>query len=727
MIRLIPKNIWPWLNVLIPTMLCALLLVLRLSDPGDVFEKLRHSILDGYHSLDQVETDAEESTPVRLVQIDDAALETFGQWPWSRDKLGEILIALYEKGAAVVGVDLLLVEPDRLSPARFLSNFPDVTVEPEQFANAFGYIDNDQFLSDVFSQTPSVLAIAASHEPGGNVDPSVGFAWVGSSPDVLLTYNGLLSPTETLAESGVKVGHIAVRPDADGMLRRIPLMIRAEGSIYPSLFLSMLASQQQASTIIAKGSSADGSVIETVKVGAYEIPVDSDGEMQVVPHYIEKSLPGLPLTEVLEGMHDEQLIGSVIVLGPTATGLMDFHDTPAGLNVPGPALHTAALKQIYAGEYVIRHDVIEGAEWFGALLLSVICVVVAIKFGGVASPVIFAVLIGSFISACFWWFSKSGHLFDWSLGIMFGFTAFVSSTAVNLLKTESEKGQIRKAFSTYLSPDLVAELSKNPDKLKLGGERREITVLFADIRGFTTMSERYKDKPEELTVLLNDLLTPLTNEIMDQKGTIDKYMGDAIMAFWNAPVDVSNHPRIACEAAINMMSALEVLNQDLIGSGRIVDPLKIGIGLNTGDVTVGNLGSEQRFDYSCLGDAINLGARLEGLSKAYGVPIIIGEATHNSFDQPPGGAEIVLLDRVIVKGKTIPVAIYGIIPHENFATNWCADHNAFMGLVGHESWVEAESALEQLKTLENYPVELLEQAVYRTENKISQERQMTTK
>jgi adenylate cyclase len=310
---------------------------------------------------------------------------------------------------------------------------------------------------------------------------------------------------------------------------------------------------------------------------------------------------------------------------------------------------------------------------------------------------------------------------------MFGFTAFVSSTAVNLLKTESEKGQIRKAFSTYLSPDLVAELSKNPDKLKLGGERREITVLFADIRGFTTMSERYKDKPEELTVLLNDLLTPLTNEIMDQKGTIDKYMGDAIMAFWNAPVDVSNHPRIACEAAINMMSALEVLNQDLIGSGRIVDPLKIGIGLNTGDVTVGNLGSEQRFDYSCLGDAINLGARLEGLSKSYGVPIIIGEATHNSFDQPPDGAEMVLLDRVIVKGKTIPVAIYGIIPHENFATNWCADHNAFMGLVGHKSWVEAESALEQLKTLENYPVELLEQAVYRTENKISQERQMTTK
>ena len=303
--KMIPKSIWPWLNVLIPLALCTILLILRLADPGAVFEKFRLSILDGYQSL-EVETGSAEETPARLVQIDDAALEAFGQWPWSRDKLGEILIALYEKGAAVVGVDLLLVEPDRLSPTRFLSNFPDVAVEPEQFANAFGYIDNDQFLSDVFAQTPSVLAIAASHKEGGIVDASTGFAWIGATPDALLTYNGLLAPTDTLKQSGVKVGHIAVRPDADGMLRRIPLMIRVGESVYPSLFLAMLANQQQASTILAKGVSGDDAFIETVKVGAYEIPVDDQGEMQVVPHYIPKSLPGLPLTEVLDGIHDAE-------------------------------------------------------------------------------------------------------------------------------------------------------------------------------------------------------------------------------------------------------------------------------------------------------------------------------------------------------------------------------------------------------------------------------------
>jgi adenylate cyclase len=296
-----------------------------------------------------------------------------------------------------------------------------------------------------------------------------------------------------------------------------------------------------------------------------------------------------------------------------------------------------------------------------------------------------------------------------------------------LLRTESERGQIRKAFSTYLSPELVAELSKDPDKLKLGGERRDITVLFADIRGFTTMSEGYKDKPEELTVLLNDLLTPLTHEIMDQKGTIDKYMGDAIMAFWNAPVDVPNHPRIACEAAIKMMIALEALNQDLIGSERITQPLKIGIGLNTGEVTVGNLGSEQRFDYSCLGDAINLGSRLEGLSKVYGVPIVIGESTYDVLDQPPTDAEVVLLDHVIVKGKSIPVAIYGIIPHKHFSTDWCADHNELMKFIDHEAWEDVELVLERLRVSETYPVELLDQAIYRAENKISEVRQMTTK
>ena len=725
--KLIPKSAWPWLNVLVPVTLCALLMVLRVTDPGAVFEKLTHSILDGYQSLDVESSESAEAKPVRLVQIDDEALEAFGQWPWSRDKLGEILITLYEKGATVVGIDLLLAEPDRLSPARFLSNFPDLTIETEQFANSFGYIDNDQFLSDVFSQTPTVLAVAASHKLGGDVDASVGFAWIGASPDTLLSYNGLLAPTEILKQSGVKVGHIAVRPDADGMLRRIPLLIRAGDSVYPSLFLSMLANEQQASTIIVKGASGDGATIETVKVGAYEIPVDSDGEMQVVPHHIIKSFPGLHLTEVLDGLHDEKIAGSVILLGPTATGLMDFHDTPAGLNVPGPALHVAALKQIFAEEYVLRDAVVIGAEWSGALLLSILCIVVALKCGGLVSPAIFVMLTASYIGSGFWWFSKSGHLFDWSLGTMFGLTAFVSSTAVSLLRTESERGEIRKAFSTYLSPDLVAEISKNPEKLKLGGERREVTVLFADIRGFTTMSEGYKDKPEELTVLLNDLLTPLTHEIMDQKGTIDKYMGDAIMAFWNAPVDVPNHPRIACEVAIAMMIALEVLNKELMSHERISQPLKIGIGLNTGEVTVGNLGSEQRFDYSCLGDAINLGARLEGLSKAYGVPIVIGEATYDVLDRPPIGAEIVLLDHVIVKGKSIAVAIYGIIPKQGFSTGWCADHNKFMHHVAEDNWDEAGSLLEILKNRDDYPVELLEQSSYRVQQRSSAVRTMQTK
>ncbi len=560
------------------------------------------------------------------------------------------------------------------------------------------------------------------------MDPGIGFAWVGTTSDALLHYNGLLAPTDALKGSGVTVGHIAVQPDVDGMLRRIPLVVQAGETVYPSLFLSMLAKAQGASTIIVKGAPGDESIVETVKVGAYEIPVDDVGQMQVVPKNIPASFPGLHLTEVLDGLHDEQIAGSVIVLGPTATGLMDFHDTPGGLNVPGPALHVAALKQVFEQEYVKRDSVIEGVEWLGAILLASICIVVAIKSSGVVSSGIFSVLLAAFVGSGFVIFSKTGYLFDWSLGAMFGITAFISSTAVSLLRTESERGQIRKAFSTYLSPDLVAELSKNPDKLKLGGERREISVLFADIRGFTTMSEGYKDKPEELTVLLNDLLTPLTNEIMDLKGTIDKYMGDAIMAFWNAPVDVPNHPRMACQAAIKMMFALEELNQNLIGSGRIKEPLRIGIGVNTGEVTVGNLGSEQRFDYSILGDAVNLGSRLEGLSKAYGVPIVIGEASFNGLDQDPDDGRVVMLDHVIVKGKSIPVAIYGIIPTGFMdSLDWCDTHNQFMQLIEAGDWNEAETCLKNLRLAKDYPTELLEQVEYRYENRVSGARQMTTK
>ena len=726
----IPKSLWPVLNIGIPAGLCALLLVLRLIDPGSVFEKLRLSILDSYHSLEIEEAQSAPSDvpPIQLVQIDDEALEVFGQWPWSRDKLGEILITLYEKGAAVVGLDLLLAEPDRLSPSRFLSQFPDVAVEQDQFANMYGYTDNDQFLSDVFSQTPSVLAVAASHKEGGAVDPGIGFAWVGTSADAVFHYRGLLAPTDVLKGSGVTVGHIAVQPDVDGMLRRIPLVVQAGDAIYPSLFLSMLAKAQGASTIIVKGAAGDEAIVETVKVGSYEIPVDDVGQMQVVPKNIPASFPGLHLTEVLDGLHDDKLAGSVIVLGPTATGLMDFHDTPGGLNVPGPALHVAALKQVFEEEYVKRDSVIEGAEWLGAILLATICILVAIKSSGIVSSGIFAVLLASFVGSGFVVFSKTGYLFDWSLGAMFGITAFVSSTAVSLLRTESERGQIRKAFSTYLSPDLVAELSKNPDKLKLGGERREISVLFADIRGFTTMSEGYKDKPEELTVLLNDLLTPLTNEIMALKGTIDKYMGDAIMAFWNAPVDVPNHSRMACQAAIKMMFALEELNKKLIDSGRIKEPLRIGIGVNTGEVTVGNLGSEQRFDYSILGDAVNLGSRLEGLSKAYGVPIVIGEASFDGLDKDPDDGRVVLLDHVIVKGKSIPVAIYGIIPTGFMdSLDWCDTHNRFMELIDADNWSEAENCLTELRSAASYPQELLEQVEYRIEHRVAGARQMTTK
>ncbi|MEK9868047.1 MAG: CHASE2 domain-containing protein, partial [Betaproteobacteria bacterium] len=421
----IPKKLWPVLNIGVPAGLCALLLALRLIDPGAVFEKLRLSILDSYHSLEVEQTQSESSDlpTIHLVQIDDEALETFGQWPWSRDKLGGILISLYEKGAAVVGLDLLLAEPDRLSPARFLSQFPDVAIDQDQFANMYGYTDNDQFLSDVFSQTPSVLAVAASHKPGGDVDPGIGFAWVGTTSDALLHYNGLLAPTDALKGSGVTVGHIAVQPDVDGMLRRIPLVVQAGETVYPSLFLSMLAKAQGASTIIVKGAPGDESIVETVKVGAYEIPVDDVGQMQVVPKNIPASFPGLHLTEVLDGLHDEQIAESVIVLGPTATGLMDFHDTPGGLNVPGPALHVAALKQVFEQEYVKRDSVIEGVEWLGAILLASICIVVAIKSSGVVSSGIFSVLLAAFVGSGFVIFSKTGYLFDWSLGAMFGITA----------------------------------------------------------------------------------------------------------------------------------------------------------------------------------------------------------------------------------------------------------------------------------------------------------------
>lgn len=720
-----------YLRYFLPLFFIALLGWGRITDPGGVFEKLQLSVIDLY-SITGTSVPANKPSrivpAVSLIEIDEKTLDAYGQWPWSREKIANILISIYEKGALAVGLDVLLVEPDRLSPSNYLVPYLERGVNVNLFKNDYGYIDNDAFLSDVLEQTPSVLAVAGAHNKSSLPESGFNFAFVNTTIDKIPETNGLLLPTEALLKANPALGHIVVFTDIDGMLRKIPSVIRVSDKVYPSFFISLIAKIQGVSTLILKGDPDGSNSLEMIKVGNVEIPIDDNGQLRLLSSEVLKKESTISLVDVIDGKHDSLIENAVVVIGPTALGLMDFHDVPGGLSVPGPLIHVAALNQAFANKHLVRNEVIIGLEWTTGIALAFLFLFLVSVLPGIWSSLLFVMTTIGYVGTGFWVYQNYGIALDWSFGVLFALVSFLTTLAVVLLRTEGERGQIRKAFSTYLSPDLVAELSKNPDKLRLGGERKRLTVLFADIRGFTAMSERYIDHPEALTELLNDLLTPLTDQIIDRQGTIDKYMGDAIMAFWNAPLDVDRPANKACEAALGMLDALDALNNELISAGRIVDPLRIGIGINTGNVTVGNLGSHQRFDYSCLGDPVNLASRLEGLSKAYGVPIVMGQAVVKCLEGDIKGGEVVLLDEVKVVGKQIPEKIYGLIPKlDGTEPAWCALHKEIIAEIKQQNWIKAKKIMLLLKHQNDYPSQLNEQLEIRLQSRSSVARQMDKK
>jgi adenylate cyclase len=272
------------------------------------------------------------------------------------------------------------------------------------------------------------------------------------------------------------------------------------------------------------------------------------------------------------------------------------------------------------------------------------------------------------MGASWYFYVQNRLLFDFTYPLLSSVLVYLTLMFSNYMSEEAQRRRIRSAFGQYLSPALVEQLAQSPDKLVLGGEDREMSILFSDVRGFTTISELYKDDPQGLTSLMNSFLTPLTNAIIEHKGTIDKYMGDAVMAFWNAPLDDANHEINACEAALEMLRRVDTLNsqreQQAKESGQRFIPIKVGVGINTGRCVVGNMGSDLRFNYSVLGDPVNLASRLEGQSKTYGLPIILGSRTATAVGDKFAVLE---LDCITVKGKTEPESVYTVLGRSDVA------------------------------------------------------------
>jgi len=557
----------------------------------------------------------EKELNIATVNIDEAALDAYGQWPFSRDVYGDIIKDLYDRNAGLVVFNVLMPEKDRLG--------------------------KDKELAGVMDEYPVVLPNYGS-DITKNAPRNPGAVMIGDPTNKVVEYDGIVASIEELESRAYGTGIVTTFPEVDGVTRRLPMVIKSGDTLYPSMGLEVLrilagdpSFQIKFSDIgIDKLRVPQFGIVSTDPVGRVWI------DIQQRPR--QYSLMKLP-ADFKEG---------IVIVGTSANGLGNPVPTALGSMWP-QELQAAMIGTLAQGINIQRPDWASGAELLTLVLMSILLlfltrwVYVGLGVGIVA--------LAAIVPATMWAYATYLYLFDATL-LLGGLTLILlHAYGVKFVSEFLQKQQIKKQFGTYLSPDLVAKLQKQPDLLRLGGSKQPLTIMFTDVRGFTAISEHYGDDVEGLTSIMNRYMTAMTRSILEHNGTLDKYIGDAQMAFWNAPIENERHADDAITTALEMLDELDKFNQEVAEEG--VPAFGMGVGINTGVVVVGNMGSKQRFDYTCLGDSVNLASRLEGQSKSYGVQLIIGESTVRSSHREYGFIE---LDRIAVKGKTKPETIYTI-------------------------------------------------------------------
>jgi adenylate cyclase len=648
-------------------LLCVGLLIglaaLRVADPAAI-EEFRVRTFDTFQVIDpRVKT----AKPVRIVNIDERSLAKFGQWPWPRTLVADLVTNLTRLGAAAIAFDIMFAEPDRLNPAAAAETLRNLDEETRAKLRALP--SNDDILAHALRQSPVVLGETGLPYVVAELDkqlPVTGLAMLGEDPQrFMLKFPGLLRSTPVLEAAASGRGLLTIRIERDGIVRRVPVIMQAQGVTMPSLSFEMLRVATGSDTIFIKSTAAG---IASVAVKGFAVPTDRNGQLWVHFAPYDPSIYVSAL-DVLEGKVDADTVaGRLVLIGTSAAGLLDVKTTPISPVMPGVEIHAQILEAALTGGLLSQPLWGPLAEFLSAVILGLAVIWFAPMFGPkslVALGAFFATLL---VGTSWYYYSQHRLLIDSTYPLLSTTAIYLTLIFSSFAREQAQRRQIRSAFGQYLSPALVEQLALAPERLVLGGEEREMTIMFSDMRGFTTISETYKNDPQGLTGLMNRFLTPLTNAVLDRKGTIDKYMGDAIMAFWNAPLDDKEHQINACEAALDMLEQVDALNkereEEAQEGGHAYIPLNIGVGLNTGTCVVGNMGSDLRFDYSVFGDSVNLASRLEGQSKEYGFPIIVGS---NTALAAKDRFAILELDFIMVKGKTEPEVIYAIAGREDTA------------------------------------------------------------
>jgi len=618
------------------------------------------------------------SPEVAILAIDDASLKKVGRWPWSREDMARLLQVLKGAGPRVIALDIIFAEKQETESLKAVTNLRrDMTRKGLASAEMLAWCDQEAGRADVDRR----LAEAIKAGPPtilGFFFRAVGWTAGGVSPERLMgsdfvqasTYNlvrtldsrksevplrnaaGIELNLPVMIDAAAGDGYFNMEPDADGTVRRLPLAILFGSDFFaPESLVTVdhfLGRPPLGITLSLLG-------VDEIRLGPKLIPVDRFGRVQI--NYLGEpgTIPTYSAAALLDGkLPAGDFKDKIVIVGATAVGIYDLRVTPFSGIFPGVEIQGTVMDNLLKGNF-IRYPPF-GQPLILFLILGMV-VLLGLALPRLSAPqgfILTLVIIGAYTVCNYLLFSR----LDLQLELFYPFLAvglsYVSISVQRLLAEEQERLRIRKAFESYVAPAVVQEMLKHPELLRLGGERREITILFTDIRGFTAMSEKLD--PESLVRLLHDFLNPMSNIIIDQGGTIDKYMGDAIMALFGAPLVQPEHPRLACRAALEMVASLRALNLKWQAEGR--PPLKVGVGINSGPVAVGNMGSDRLFDYTAIGDNVNLASRLEGLNKYYGTSILISQSTAALL----GDAFILQeVDRVRVKGKAQAIGFFEVL------------------------------------------------------------------
>ena len=635
----------PWLAIFT----FALLMTVKISDPYLV-EATRLKFYD-YLMI----SEPKKSEQIVLINIGEKAIEKYGQYPFPRKVYADIHSEVYGRGAALVGSTILYPEPDRMGTDR-------------------DFADSLKKYPVILSQT---VGDSCSRSSATIRKTGVAVIGDGEATEFLPQYPCVLSNIALLQEAAAGVGITSTLHEPDGVVRRVPLLSESSGEYYPAFALEMLRVAAGDSSYQAK---INQTGVEALRIPSFEtIKTDEYGRTFINPNYQFQSY------EIGAGSLPD-LTGKIVIVGVTAAGLSNPVATPSGAQHPHQ-LQASILETLINGDSVSIPNWIPLVDLGGFLLLFLALVIISrFKF----SYVYIAALIAAYIYLPVYLFGTYGIMMDISFNVLGALLIYIHIYTVKFISEYLQKQQIKKQFGTYLSPDLVARLQRQPELLKLGGESRDLSIMFTDVRGFTTISEHYGDDVQGLTSIMNRYMTVMTRAILENNGTLDKYIGDAQMAFWNAPLDNNKHALDAVRTAFQMLKDLEIFNEEIKGEG--IPAFGMGLGINTATVVVGNMGSDQRFDYTCLGDGVNLAARLEGQTKPYGVKLIVGPQTAELVGSV---YQVVELDLIAVKGKTEPARIYTVLDVSDGAGELL--HKKFLELYRQGKWNEALNLTKDLK------------------------------